>query len=269
VAWVFQGNPKKFDIDDYVTRYPELIYWRTPTYSSRIAVGDRAFIWRSGPNAGVIGIGVVVEAPIPGTKVKHPEALREDLWRVEKPDSDEEKTGIHLQDLRLTVEEGFVSRSMVKGDAELAQASIITIPQGTVFSLTPAQTAALERLWGLRASASTLPLEGESEGARRLQAHYRRERSRALRDKKLAEVRERNVCLVCALCSIDETSRYPAPLGQQIFEVHHLAPLAKATEPVCTTLDDLVVLCANCHKAVHATMDVGENYRSLVAHFRR
>jgi hypothetical protein len=47
VAWVFQGNPKIFDIDDYVARYPELIYWRTPRHQSQITVGDRAIIWRA------------------------------------------------------------------------------------------------------------------------------------------------------------------------------------------------------------------------------
>jgi hypothetical protein len=47
VAWVFQGNPKIFDIDDYVARYPELIYWRTPRHQSQITVGDRAIILRA------------------------------------------------------------------------------------------------------------------------------------------------------------------------------------------------------------------------------
>ncbi len=69
MAWVFQGNPAKYDIDDYVTRYPELIYWRTPRYANEIAVGDRAFMWRSGYNAGAIALGVVVELPTSGYEV--------------------------------------------------------------------------------------------------------------------------------------------------------------------------------------------------------
>lgn len=67
-AWVFQGNPEKFDLDDYLARYPELIYWRTPRYAKNIAVGDVAFIWRSGVNAGAVAWGEVVEEPTPGNQ---------------------------------------------------------------------------------------------------------------------------------------------------------------------------------------------------------
>ena len=75
MAWIFQGNPDRFDLDDYLLRYPELIYWRTPKFQDQIAVGDLAFIWRAGRDAGVVGVGVVVELPIPRDHVKHPEAL--------------------------------------------------------------------------------------------------------------------------------------------------------------------------------------------------
>jgi hypothetical protein len=269
MAWIFQGNPTKFDVDDYVARYPELIYWRTPRHASQIAVGDRAFIWRSGTDAGAIALGVVVEAPTPGTKVKHPEALGNDLWRAEEPDPNEPRTGIHLQEIRLTEEEGFLPRRIAKESSELAGATIITMPNGTVFPLDPGQTAALERLWGLRASPSTPFAGSESEGQRKLRAHYRRERSNALRDKKLAEVRALHGKYVCALCTVDETSKYPHPLGKHIFEVHHVSPLARAATPVRTTLADLVLLCASCHRAVHATAEVEDNYAALASHLIR
>lgn len=268
MAWVFQGNPTKFDVDDYVTRYPELIYWRTPRHASQIAVGDRAFLWRSGAHAGAIALGVVVEAPTPGTKVKHPEALGTDLWRSEEPDPTEARTGIRLQDIRLTVEEGFLPRGVAKESPELADATIITMPNGTVFPLNPSQTIALERLWGLCGSSSSPFADSESEGERKLRAHYRRERSTALRDKKLAEVRALHGKYVCALCTADESSKYPGTFGKRIFEVHHLSPLSRAATPVRTTLDDLALLCASCHRAVHATAAVEDNYAALASHLR-
>ncbi len=134
-TWVFQGNPERFDIDDYVARYPELIYWRTPRHAKEISVGDRAFLWRSGPNAGVSAVGVVVEAPTRGSAVRHPEALGNDLWRADEPDPDEAKTGIHLREIRLSDEDGYVHRSAAKDDPELSKATIITMPNGTVFPL--------------------------------------------------------------------------------------------------------------------------------------
>ena len=269
MAWVFQGNPKIFDIDDYVTRYPELIYWRTPRHQSQIAVGDRAVIWRSGSDAGAIAIGEVVEAPTPGTAVKHPEALGTDLWRAEEPDPTEPRTGIQLQEIRLTTEDGFLPRAVAKADSALASASLITMPNGTVFPLDPDQTSAIERLWGLAVSQS-LPaaLTSASEGQKRLMSHYRRERSSSLRQKKLEEVRALHGKCVCALCGIDETSKYPAHFGGRIFEVHHLSPLSTAATPIRTTLDDLAVLCASCHRAVHATSTVEDNYAALAEHLR-
>jgi hypothetical protein len=268
MAWVFQGNPEKFDVDDYVVRYPELIYWRTPRYASQISVGDRAFVWRSGARAGAIAIGVVVEPPTPGTGVMHPEALGADLWRSEDPDPAELRTGIHLEDVRLTAEEGCVLRTTAKEDDDLASAAIITMPNGTVFSLTSTQTAVLERMWGLGASALPSSTSADFEGRRVLGAHFRRERSNKLRDLKLAEVRALHGKYVCALCGINESSKYPVELGRRIFEVHHLAPLAKAATPVRTTLEDLAVLCASCHRAVHATATVELNFNALAAHVR-
>ena len=92
-TWVFQATPKVFDIDNYVARYPELVYWRTPRHAKKIFVGGRAFLWRSGPTSGAIAIGVVVEAPTPGSAVRHPEALGNGLWRADQPDPDEAKRG--------------------------------------------------------------------------------------------------------------------------------------------------------------------------------
>lgn len=269
MAWVFQGNPIKFDVDDYVARYPELIYWRTPRHAAQISLGDRAFVWRAGPNAGAIALGVVVEAPTPGDSVNFPEALGTDLWRAEEPDPREPRTGIRLIEVRLTSEEGFVPRSAAQDDVDLSQATIVTMPNGTVFPLNPVQTAALERLWGVpEAFASSSSSDESAEGERRLRSHYTRERSSILRGKKLAEARALYGKLVCELCGIAEDARYPAALGQRIFEVHHLVPLSKAATPVRTTLADLALLCANCHRAVHATSSVEDNFATLSSYLR-
>ncbi len=267
-AWVFQGNPAKFDLDDYLARYPELIYWRTPRYATQIALGDDAFIWRSGVNSGVVALGVVVEEPTPGDLVTHPEALGSDLWRAELPDPLELKTGIQLRDIRLSAEEAYVPRSVVKQASELADATIITMPNGSVFPLTVSQAAALKALFGAFSSDQSPDEGGTSEGGKVLRSHYRRERSSLLRNKKIGQVREERGICSCSLCGITEESTYPRLLSDRIFEVHHKFPLAEASTAVRTTLDDLIVLCANCHRAVHSSAAVGQNYDALVMHFR-
>ena len=268
MAWVFQGNPKIFGIDDYLARYPELVYWRTPRYADRIAVGDRAFIWRSGDDAGAIAVGTVVELPTPLKDVKHPEALGDDLWRADTPDAEELKTGIHLDEIRLSVAEGAVPRDVVKSSEVLSETILIKMPNGTVFPLSDSESRELERLWGSVAwRPGSTPTA--SEGAMRLRAHYRRERSAWLKKQKLKAVAAETGEVHCELCCVRATDTYPEKLGEQIFEVHHRKPLGDAVSPVRTTLDDLAVLCANCHRAVHASDDIEGNFKALEAHFRK
>jgi predicted HNH restriction endonuclease len=40
-------------------------------------------------------------------------------------------------------------------------------------------------------------------------------------------------------------------------------PLSQAESPRKTTLDDLAVVCANCHRAIHSTSRVEENFAAL------
>lgn len=198
MGWVFQGSPDKLDIDDYLSRYPQLIYWRTPRYTRDIAVGDRAFIWRSGKESGAVAVGAVVEAPVPRVFVGHPEALGDDLWIAEKPDSGEPVTGIRIDELRLSGDDGMLPRDIVRNDPELGGTTLIRMPNGSVFKLSEGETKSLERLWGV----STVPegVRAIEEGERKFRAHSTRERSPRLRVDKLTEFKRQNGSLYCELC---------------------------------------------------------------------
>jgi len=135
MAWIFQGNPDRFAIDDYLACFPELIYWYTPRYAAEIQLADRVFIWRSGSLAGVVAVGVVEETPVQAKDVRHQEALGRELWTGEAPDPLEVETGIRLDEVRLTIEEGMIPRASVKAQPSLSNSTIIRIPNGTVFRL--------------------------------------------------------------------------------------------------------------------------------------
>ncbi len=94
-----------------------------------------------------------------------------------------------------------------------------------------------------------LPAAG-AEGATRLVSHLRRERNRALVDAKKTVTLKAKGRLCCEVCSFDFSATYGA-LGEGFCEVHHLVPLSASSEPVTTTLDDLAVLCSNCHRVIH------------------
>jgi len=149
MAWIFQGNPTHFNIDEYLARNPRFIYWRVNRYRLEVMVGDRAFIWRALPESGgIVASGRVAEAPVQKSKVAHPEALADDLWAgAPVADNDEMKVGIALDSVRLSAAEGMVHNSVVRGDPLLRESSIIRMPTGTVFRLTEHELKRIEELW--------------------------------------------------------------------------------------------------------------------------
>lgn len=56
---------------------------------------------------------------------------------------------------------------------------------------------------------------------------------------------------VCEACKTDFRSCF-GPRGDRALEVHHRRPLSEANGEVATRLADLIVLCASCHRLVHA-----------------
>jgi 5-methylcytosine-specific restriction protein A len=53
-------------------------------------------------------------------------------------------------------------------------------------------------------------------------------------------------------CQFDFAATYGL-LGREFAEVHHLRPLADLDGPIETTLADLAVVCANCHRMLHVS----------------
>lgn len=99
-----------------------------------------------------------------------------------------------------------------------------------------------------RASAPVEPMPTGWEGDARLVLHFRRERDPGIRRAKLAQVLERAGVLSCEACGFDFAQCY-GDLGRGFAECHHIQPLAAGVRE--TTLDDLAVVCANCHRMIH------------------
>jgi 5-methylcytosine-specific restriction protein A len=81
------------------------------------------------------------------------------------------------------------------------------------------------------------------EGRQKLVLHLRRERNRGLVAAKKASVESH----ACEICGFDSKATY----GEDYCEVHHLTPLADLDAEAETTLDDLAIVCANCHRILH------------------
>ncbi|MGV9668095.1 HNH endonuclease [Nocardia niigatensis] len=75
------------------------------------------------------------------------------------------------------------------------------------------------------------------------------ERDPQLRKDKIKQSRRLRNSIACEVCGFDFETTYPE-IGEGYVEVHHVVPL-HTTGPVRNTLDELVLLCANCHKMIH------------------
>ena len=67
-SWIFQGNPKKFRIDEYL-RNRQLITWeiRQMHFKDKISTGDEVFIWRADGDktgsGGIVAKGEILSRP--------------------------------------------------------------------------------------------------------------------------------------------------------------------------------------------------------------
>lgn len=92
-------------------------------------------------------------------------------------------------------------------------------------------------------------LEGVDEGGLQLRQHLVRERDRGLRMKKVDSVRKVGGSLECEVCGF-EFERVYGERGRDYCEVHHRTPLHESGTTK-TKLNDLAILCANCHRMIH------------------
>jgi len=94
---------------------------------------------------------------------------------------------------------------------------------------------------------------GAQEGRLLYRAHRSRERDSGLARKKKASVLKREGKLECEACGFDFQKRYG--LEKPFIECHHLKPLAELRPGQRTTLKDLALVFANCHRVLHKMED--------------
>jgi 5-methylcytosine-specific restriction protein A len=86
------------------------------------------------------------------------------------------------------------------------------------------------------------------EGKLLTSMHRRRERAPQLR-KRFLKKRRGSGSLKCEICNATP-SDLQGKIGEAIFEAHHILPLSIGLERI-TRLQDLALVCANCHRILH------------------
>lgn len=75
-----------------------------------------------------------------------------------------------------------------------------------------------------------------------------RRRNRTLVEAKRAKCAAK---MRCELCGFSFKNRY-GPSVREVLEVHHRQPVAETKGVIVSTIDDLILLCPNCHRVLHS-----------------
>ncbi len=94
------------------------------------------------------------------------------------------------------------------------------------------------------------PDDEAPEGKILLRQHKVRERNSALVRKKKALAMQKHGFLGCEVCGFVFSQQY-GTLGDGFIECHHTVPVSQLRPGQTTHLNDLALVCANCHRMLH------------------
>jgi len=139
-AWIFQGNPKYYDVIAAVEDLDTLT-WAVNQYPKQIKTTDRVYIWLSGPDGGIIASGTIICDP----EVRQPNF--NDPYNRGGALKNAPYLAVDIRvDRRLTPNR--IPRAILLADERTKQLEILTYPGATNFRVTRAQERVIESIIG-------------------------------------------------------------------------------------------------------------------------
>ena len=247
--WVVRGAPRENDFDSMFEPGLEDT-WRTKQPPSDWEPGDRLIFWASSPQREIVALGEFLGETDEYTD--DDELLYEVRYR----------TGLLAN--RLGIAE--LRRDPIAGTAiflKLGPATSVvrlTKEEGErIYQLVRQRNPSLKGPWplpqGVVARGTPAPVSHDddmafAEGNQALKEHLVRERNQTLVKRKRESVLKATGRLRCEACDFDFLDRY-GELGRGFAEVHHRVGLSHHSNEVITRLEDLAVVCSNCHRMLH------------------
>ena len=99
------------------------------------------------------------------------------------------------------------------------------------------------------------------EGKVLTKLHKTRERNKSLRKKLINKLKKSNE-LYCEMCGIVPKVNL-GQFGLRMFECHHIIPISESVREK-TKLSELSLLCANCHRLIHAAISTEKRWLNIV-----
>lgn len=217
--------------------------------SRSIVVGSRVFLLRQGVEPkGIVASGWVTKAPFAAPHWDSSRAAR----------GEQAHFIMFAADALLNPEVSAPLDLRAYATGPLSEVQIDAPASGN--SIPDSVALALSDSWSKHLGGDDQPLGkgdpelGAMEGELRRRFVSHRARERALRNAKLVEVRSKapDGRIRCEVpgCHFDFEAIY-GHAGAGFAHVHHLRPLGEASAPTVTKLEELAVVCANCHAIIH------------------
>lgn len=114
----------------------------------------------------------------------------------------------------------------------------------------------VSQLLGMTYPASPIPDEGVEEPTPEVEYKEGQRHAKEVfyfkRNPKLVKEAKEKYGYICQACGFDFEKVY-GELGSKYIECHHKNPLSERNDKLASTIDDVCVLCSNCHRMIHRT----------------
>lgn len=137
-AWIFQANPKYYDISAAVRALPEMLF-TVNQHMDEVRAGDTVFLWESGPDAGIVAISQVAEPPS-----RRENTLEDDRFAKAPEQFAGAKPRALLRVTQVLPQK--LSKSRLIRNPAFADLTFLKAPMGTNFPLTKAHHEALKAM---------------------------------------------------------------------------------------------------------------------------
>lgn len=125
-TWIFQGNPKYYDVVQAVTDLNQ-ITWTVNQYQKQIKEGDEAYIWLSGSGGGIVAAGTVVTDP----EIREP---LNDPYRKSDQLNNKPYLAVDIE-IEKKLTDDVVERTLLLTDERTKNLEILTYPGATNFKV--------------------------------------------------------------------------------------------------------------------------------------
>jgi hypothetical protein len=150
-TWLFQANPRLFDIDSFLQTSPRPFLWLVTRSGNQMRIGDRVFLWRAVGDGNAQESGVIAEAEMVETPAVQPDDAASLLyWRGSATaDGDPARPclRVRLALKRVAAKQEIIQRRHLLDDSVLQNLTILRQAAGTNYFVPADHAARLEALW--------------------------------------------------------------------------------------------------------------------------